>query len=57
MPIFEYECNKCGEKFEELVASPEQKVQCPACSSKSVEKQFSLFAGGKCDCSSSAGGG
>lgn len=31
MPIFEYECQKCGKKFEELVRSHEEEVRCPKC--------------------------
>jgi len=37
MPIYEYECKKCGRQFEELVfgqASP----PCPACKSKKTAK-------------------
>ena len=43
MPIFEYICKKCDNRFELLVrasASP----QCPQCNSKKLEKQFSTFA-------------
>jgi putative FmdB family regulatory protein len=45
MPIYEYECNECGEPFEELVLSisSEKEVRCPKCESKSVRKKISLF--------------
>jgi putative FmdB family regulatory protein len=45
MPIYEYECNECGEDFEELVLSisAEKEVHCPICDSKSVKKKISLF--------------
>ncbi len=46
MPIFEYECPGCGERFEELVRSPaaEAAVACPKCGEKRVEKRVSGFA-------------
>ncbi|MDE6059131.1 MAG: zinc ribbon domain-containing protein [Clostridia bacterium] len=31
MPILQYECPKCGKKFEELVKNHEEAVECPAC--------------------------
>ena len=45
MPIFEFECKKCGEHFEELIlAEAEEKVLvCPKCSSRSIGKLFSAF--------------
>ncbi len=57
MPIFEYECAKCGAKFEELVTNTEQKVKCPSCGSTLTEKMFSPFAGGCSGCSSTSSGG
>jgi putative FmdB family regulatory protein len=45
MPIYEYDCAKCKERFEELVqAGGEAKVACPSCGSTSVERRFSTFA-------------
>lgn len=45
MPIFEYRCSECGEKFETLVySSSEESIECPACGSIQTEKQLSLFA-------------
>jgi putative FmdB family regulatory protein len=45
MPIYEYQCQECGEEFEKLVRSisstPE--VECPRCGGKKVKKAFSLF--------------
>lgn len=45
MPIYEYDCVKCGTSFEELVASSEDssKVACPGCRSRRVKRRFSLF--------------
>ncbi|MDE6676468.1 MAG: zinc ribbon domain-containing protein, partial [Clostridia bacterium] len=31
MPILQYECPKCGKKFEELVKNHDEAVECPAC--------------------------
>jgi putative FmdB family regulatory protein len=45
MPIYEYECKACHERFEALVYASTQ-VTCPACGGKRIEKQFSSFAVG-----------
>lgn len=44
MPIYEYRCNECGEKFEKLVRSLSSvgEIQCPRCSSRHVNKVISL---------------
>jgi putative FmdB family regulatory protein len=45
MPIYEYVCRDCGERFERLVhgnATP----SCPACEGARLDKQFSVFAVG-----------
>ena len=44
MPLFEFICDQCGEKFEELVTSSDDKVVCPKCQSDSTRKQMSTFA-------------
>lgn len=43
MPLFEYECVGCGNRFEQL-ARNEVKPACPACRSEDVTKQLSVFA-------------
>jgi len=43
MPIYEYVCKDCTHNFETLVRS-DTTVECPACHSKSLEKQLSVFA-------------
>lgn len=45
MPIYEYICAKCNEKFSLLqsVHSSENDVKCPKCSSKPVKKVMSVF--------------
>ncbi len=45
MPIYEYRCLECGEKFEKLIRSINStpQVECPKCSGLRVEKVFSVF--------------
>src|SRR2546423_2408044 len=53
MPIYEYNCRKCENKFEKLVknAAAAEAVICPECGSKDTAKALSVFAAG------SSGGG
>jgi len=44
MPIFEYQCRKCGAKFEKLVSSADANATCKECGSTRVEKLLSVFA-------------
>ena len=45
MPIFEYQCEACGKKFEQLVrSSAEKPAGCPKCGGKKLSKQFSSFS-------------
>ena len=45
MPIFEYTCIKCGNRFEKLqkVDGADQ-AQCPACGSEETKKELSIFS-------------
>lgn len=47
MPVYEYRCPKCGERFEKFVRSfsAQAEVVCPRCGNTEVEKAVSLFAG------------
>ena len=64
MPLFEYECRKCGHQFEALVIGT-KKPLCPKCKSEELEKRVSPlgFAGagssssGRSSCGSGGGGG
>jgi putative FmdB family regulatory protein len=46
MPIYEYQCEECGNKFEKLVrrAAEAADMGCPSCGQKHVTQQFSTFA-------------
>jgi len=44
MPLYEYRCRDCDEKFERYVRAWGDAAACPACESGSVEKLLSTFA-------------
>jgi len=44
MPIFEYQCQECGAKFERILTSSASEVVCKDCESPRVEKLLSTFA-------------
>ena len=44
MPIYEYVCDGCQQKFERYVRAWGEAVHCPRCQGTSVEKQLSRFA-------------
>ncbi len=46
MPIFEYDCLNCGERFDELIMDREEEkdLTCPSCSSDNIERRFSSFS-------------
>ncbi|MBD3288189.1 zinc ribbon domain-containing protein [candidate division KSB1 bacterium] len=46
MPIYEYKCQNCGEKFEEFqsVGSGNEDVACPNCGTPRPERLFSAFS-------------
>jgi putative FmdB family regulatory protein len=46
MPIYEYRCNDCGNRFEILqrLGQGADGVHCPSCGEERIEKQFSTFA-------------
>ncbi len=57
MPLYEYRCQCCGERFERLVRAAvrdgvdgqqrgEQEIACPRCQAPQVERLFSAFARG-----------
>ncbi len=53
MPLYEYRCQCCGERFERLVRAAAmrderggQEIACPRCQAPQVERLFSAFARG-----------
>lgn len=45
MPIYEYECRKCGKRFEHLQRTAGDKpARCPACAGRKIVKVFSAFS-------------
>ncbi|MEW5700689.1 MAG: zinc ribbon domain-containing protein [Candidatus Zixiibacteriota bacterium] len=46
MPIYVYQCARCGHRFEELVfsAAAEAALRCPRCRSEQIVRQLSPFA-------------
>lgn len=54
MPIYEYECEKCGHRFDKLVSRSDVKVKCEKCASARVKKLISTFSSGN-SCSAPGG--
>ena len=45
MPIYEYRCRQCAERFEELRRSSDgADVVCPACGGTQVKRMMSIFS-------------
>lgn len=68
MPIYEYRCWSCGEKFEEFVSNcaGTDEVKCPKCGKPKPDKILSAFStgggkaestGGSCGSTGSSGRG
>jgi putative FmdB family regulatory protein len=46
VPIYEFECAKCGARFEELVRAGET-APCPHCKSAEVKRRYSAIGEGR----------
>ena len=48
MPIYEYRCRDCGHRFEILqrLGQGAEDLECPRCTARQLEKQYSTFASG-----------
>ena len=60
MPLYEYKCLKCGEKFELLrrINDDDSTVKCPKCGSNEVKREVTGFASiGGSSTTSSCGSG
>lgn len=52
MPIYEYRCQKCGERFElrRSMADSDSEIKCPKCQAEQPKRLLSLFARGESAC-------
>ncbi len=61
MPIYEYECTNCGEKFEanRKIADSDSEIKCPKCGRKRPRRLFSVFgmAGSSRGCTTTTSSG
>jgi putative FmdB family regulatory protein len=59
VPIYEYQCKQCGDKFEKLVRSMSSTdaVRCPECGSEQTARALSVFAVAGEGATKSGGGG
>jgi len=46
MPIYEFECCSCGERFEAYcgLSGPAEELKCPRCASPKLERLLSTFS-------------
>jgi putative FmdB family regulatory protein len=46
MPIYEYECTKCGHRFEirHKTGDSDSEIKCPKCEKETPKRVFSVFA-------------
>ncbi|MDM8000133.1 MAG: zinc ribbon domain-containing protein [Dehalococcoidia bacterium] len=46
MPLYEYECQKCGRLFDARrgVDEDEAKIECPTCGARNARRVFSRFS-------------
>jgi putative FmdB family regulatory protein len=59
MPIYEFKCNDCGEKFSEIRKPGDYNAaKCIKCSSSKTSKIISMFSGSKSgkSCAPASGG-
>jgi putative FmdB family regulatory protein len=43
VPIYEFECGECGERFEALVDAGTEAADCPICGTAGAERRLSTF--------------
>jgi putative FmdB family regulatory protein len=44
MPIYEFECDQCGSRFEELMESGASAPACPSCGSADTRRRLSVVS-------------
>ena len=59
MPLYEYRCASCDDRFEEFrsFSDADHGVSCPACGSEDVKRQLAAFATSTSSASGSRGSG
>ncbi len=59
MPVYEYRCQDCQKKYEQLrrMADADRDLVCPQCASNRVELLFSCFSAGGCNAPAGSGFG
>jgi putative FmdB family regulatory protein len=52
MPVYEYMCKECGNKFELFrhFYDSDDDLSCSVCGKKAIEKQFSTFSASSLNC-------
>lgn len=45
MPLYEYQCSACGQRFEELVSAGSSAPACPSCACAEVTRILSSVCG------------
>jgi putative FmdB family regulatory protein len=52
MPVYEYKCNQCGEKYEQRVGffHTSKSTKCPKCGSEKTDRLFSTFSSNTSGC-------
>lgn len=58
MPMYEYRCQDCGAKYEQLrrMSDADKDLECPLCGSHNVRREISACAIGGSSSSNSGGG-
>ena len=58
MPIYEYECVDCGERFElrRGMTDKDDDIGCPSCGTKKPRRIFSMFGSGSSGSTAGASG-
>jgi putative FmdB family regulatory protein len=58
MPLYEYECRDCGDRFEKMLSfsQADQSQECPSCGSPESQRHISIFSSPSLSSSTSAAG-
>lgn len=58
MPLYEFRCQCCGERFEQLIrgSTDDKQIHCPRCQGTQVDRLLSVFARSGPACTPQASG-